>query len=221
MQKRRDTILVLGGANYARPFVKHGKIRLQEPTYMTAGVVPLHDVKLIVFTGGSDVDPMLYGEAKNPKTRSHVTRDMNEQSLFDRALKLKIPCVGICRGAQFLTVMNGGSLVQHVNNHAISGTHKIHTNGGRTIDVTSTHHQMMNPSGLYSVIAWADGLSDVYEGGDSSVHMKQTKAGVKEPEVVYYDMSKSLAVQFHPEYMNSDTAGYKYFQELLEDYVLV
>lgn len=219
MKRRDNTILILGTANYARPFIKHGDIRLVDPTTMVPQTVPLHDVKLVVFTGGSDVHPELYGEAINPKTRSYPKRDYNEQSLFDRINKRRIPCVGICRGAQFLTVMNGGSLVQHVNSHAISGTHPIHTVDGKVIDVTSTHHQMMNPSGLYQTVAWAQGLSDVYEGGDSSVHLKQTKVGVKEPEVIYYDLTRSLAVQYHPEYMNEDTSGYKYFQELLEEYI--
>lgn len=218
-KKRANTILVLGSANYARPFAKHGDIRLQDPTTMTPQLVPLYDVKLVVFTGGADVHPTLYGEAVNPKTKSVIKRDYNEQALFDRIHKLRIPSVGICRGAQFLTVMNGGSLVQHVNSHAITGTHPICTVDGESVDVTSTHHQMMNPSGLYQVVAWADGLSDVYEGGDSSVHLKHTKAGVKEPEVVYYDLTRSLAVQFHPEYMNEDTSGYKYFQSLLEEYI--
>lgn len=33
--------------------------------------------------------------------------------------------VGICRGAQFLNVMAGGKMIQHVEGHAIHGTHEI------------------------------------------------------------------------------------------------
>lgn len=216
----RDTILIVGSPNYARPFVKHGKVKIVDPFTMTTHMTNLFDVKLVVFTGGHDVDPQLYGERKNPKTVSNYGRDVKEQSLFDRVRANNIPMVGICRGAQFLTVMNGGSLIQHVNNHAISGTHKIVLEDGHTVDVTSTHHQMMNPAGVYHVAAWAEGLSDVYEGGDEGVKMKQTRQTIKEPEVVWYNMSRSLAVQFHPEYMNEDTSGYKYFQKLLSDYVL-
>lgn len=220
MRKDRNTILVLGGPVYARPFIQHGKIHMLDPSTMVPAMVDLSRVKLVVFTGGADVHPAMYGEAKNPRTISTPDRDYKEQALFDRINKRKIPMVGICRGAQFLTVMNGGSLIQHVTNHTITGTHRICTVDGEQIEVTSTHHQMMNPSGLYNVLAWAEGLSSRYEGGDSGVKMRQTRQGVKEPEVVYYDITKSLAVQFHPENMNQDTNGYKYFQKLLTEYVI-
>ena len=35
-------------------------------------------------------------------------------------------CVGVCRGSQFLCVMNGGLLVQDVGYHGVFGTHAIY-----------------------------------------------------------------------------------------------
>lgn len=45
--------------------------------------------------------------------------------LYNNAKRLQIPMVGICRGAQFLNVMAGGKMIQHVEGHAIHGTHEI------------------------------------------------------------------------------------------------
>jgi len=215
--KQRANILVLGSGIYARPFLEYGNVILVEPNTLYDDGHDWEKVKMVVFTGGHDVDPSLYSETKHSKTNSNLRRDRIEQEYYHAAIKRKLPIVGICRGSQFLTVMNGGSLIQHVNNHAIEGTHTITTTGLKDIEVTSTHHQMMYPKGKYSMLAWAKGLSNKYQTGRGSVRPKML---VDEPEVVWYPTTKSLAVQFHPEYMNSDSGGYKYFQSLIKEYLV-
>ena len=216
VEDKRTHVLVLGAGIYARPFLPHGEISLVSPLTIPDRY-DWRDIKLVVFTGGADVDPSLYSERPHPKTYSDIERDKLEQDYYHAAVKGKIPMVGICRGAQFLTVMNGGSLVQHVDNHAVVGTHPIFTDKGKEVKVTSTHHQMMYPKGKFKMLAWAKGLSNKYQTGRGTVTPKTL---VDEPEVVWYGNTKSLAVQFHPEYMNEDSGGFKYFQELIKEYVL-
>ena len=56
----------------------------------------------IVFTGGSDVDPELYGEEAHPQTFGiHRLRDDAELGLLRAALDRDMPVLGICRGIRF------------------------------------------------------------------------------------------------------------------------
>lgn len=168
---------------------------------------------LICFTGGTDVDPELYGESRLPCTdEPDRTRDAYEARVFRTA---KCPTVGICRGSQFLTVMNGGALIQDVDNHAIPGVHRMEIpepfNGKSVIDVTSTHHQMMYPFDVEHLIL---GKSERARSWFYKTH-ELVPDMICEPEVVYYPDSRSLAVQYHPEYMPMESDGYQYFLSLL------
>lgn len=57
----------------------------------------------------------------------------------------------------------------------------------------------------------------MYQSGDGSNLFTDCRV-VTEPEVVYYPDTKSLAVQCHPELMDSSSSGWQYFQSLLEEY---
>ena len=170
------------------------------------------NIDCVVFTGGEDVHPSFYGEEKLITTGSNMARDDREEGIFLEASRRGIPMVGICRGSQFLTVMNGGKLHQHIRNHGLVGTHSITTNDGRKLQVTSTHHQMMIPKcemvgedeQQYELIAYAKDMAF---------------RAVREPEVVWYKRYNCLAVQYHPEYMDEESDGWKYFQELLGKYI--
>jgi gamma-glutamyl-gamma-aminobutyrate hydrolase PuuD len=75
----------------------------------------------LVFTGGSDLDPELYGQRPHPETTGiHDQRDRAEMALIREALVRDMPVLGICRGMQLLNVALGGDLIQHL----ASDTHK-------------------------------------------------------------------------------------------------
>jgi putative glutamine amidotransferase len=109
------------GSSYYRPFKQYG-----EPSNNIEDVKNNpQDFTLAVFTGGEDVDPSYYGKKKNHRTYSNIYRDREEKELFDVLLEHKIPLFGICRGSQFLCVMAGGSLCQHLDNHGGGGGHMM------------------------------------------------------------------------------------------------
>jgi gamma-glutamyl-gamma-aminobutyrate hydrolase PuuD len=184
---------------------------------------------LLCFAGGTDVNPALYGEDHYPATgRPDVHRDIFESEMFELAAKGDIPMVGICRGSQFLCVMNGGKLIQDVDNHAIGGTHEmVHYPVDGSIDcqriqVTSTHHQMAYPFNLpvndYDVVGWAEGLSKDYRGvPDAWPSISEAKH--VEPEIVHYPKTKCLGVQGHPEYVGGDHEFHKYFNKAVLHYL--
>ena len=199
---------------------------------------------LVLFTGGEDVTPKLYGQNIHPKTSYNIKRDISEQIIFKKAAFQGIPMLGICRGSQFLTVMNGGELIQDVNNHA-GIIHSITFDNGELHEITSTHHQMMFPYNLdkadYKLVAWStERRSSHHENGDG-VDIKQlisTKQNTycsicrkkmidmpsalnhncfKEPEIVFYKKTKSLAVQGHPEMMNEKAQIIKKLNSLIKE----
>src|SRR5574337_2129865 len=88
------------------------------------------------FMGGEDVSPELYNEP-NTHSYSNIHRDIEEMGYLTLAIKFGKPCVGICRGGQFLNVMCGGKMIQDISGHAIRGTHTINifSDGMNIIDM--------------------------------------------------------------------------------------
>ena len=69
----------------------------------------------IIFTGGEDIDPGVYGQEPHPETFGvNRLRDDAELPLLEAALERDMPVLGICRGIQVLNVGLGGDLHQHV-----------------------------------------------------------------------------------------------------------
>lgn len=163
-------------------------------------------VDLLVFMGGTDVHPSMYKAQDTIKGSYDLARDLREARSYQAALKKKIPMIGICRGAQFLCVMNGGKLYQHVDNHTVD--HEILISNGERFTVTSTHHQMMYPNGG-ELVGWCRNRSNIYKSD-----------GLKRPgidhEVVYWKDTNCLSVQYHPEYMATTTRGFSFVQEQVE-----
>lgn len=69
----------------------------------------------VVLTGGGDVDPTLYGEARHATfDPAESGRDEFELALTRQALASGVPFLAICRGMQLLNVAMGGSLIQDI-----------------------------------------------------------------------------------------------------------
>jgi putative glutamine amidotransferase len=68
------------------------------------------DVAALVVGGGDDVQPSLYGSDIVLTVRVDEQRDRMEQSAIHEALKRRIPLLGICRGAQMINIVHGGTL---------------------------------------------------------------------------------------------------------------
>jgi gamma-glutamyl-gamma-aminobutyrate hydrolase PuuD len=69
----------------------------------------------VIFSGGSDLDPALYGQEAHPETKGFVAeRDRAELALLQAALARDMPVLAVCRGSQVLNVALGGDLVQHL-----------------------------------------------------------------------------------------------------------
>lgn len=155
----------------------------------------------VLFTGGGDLNPALYGEEVNGSVRVEDDIDEIELALFDAFYKAGKPIFGICRGIQLINVAMGGSLVQDIPTQVTLGAHKpvyaketryhsVHAEGfvkdlfGEDITVNSYHHQ--------SVKALGSGLRAV----------AYTDEGVI--EAIQHESKPIYAVQWHPERMLAD-----------------
>ena len=171
-------------------------------------VETMEEADLVLFTGGEDVDPALYKQAKGKFTSIDRNRDIDEVAEARLAMLLNKPIWGTCRGIQLGCVLSGGSLVQHMNHPHM---HNLTMYDGTTIQTNSLHHQLQHHVGLhpteYFVAAWAESLSNIYlNGTNNPVTLpsvtRGAKAYFKEPELVYYRKTNWLGIQGHPEMMN-------------------
>ena len=176
----------------------------------------LEDADLVQFCGGSDVSPALYSEEAHPQTYSDYNRDCEEQATFDYCIKLDKPMAGICRGGQFLNVMSGGSMYQDVDGHALHGVHGVHDiETGWIMNCSSTHHQMMiGARGCEVVAVSSDNLSTTreYMTDGFGVMIEATMHGDSEEEVLWYEHSKCLCFQPHPEFAGVYDCTQYYFK---------
>lgn len=215
-------VLVLGYGSYASMFEEHNdvtcmptSVKNMENAVQGKPLLPYSEYGLVVFCGGTDVNPRLYGAIPHPRTQSpDLVRDANEMYVFRQCYENSVPMFGICRGSQFLNVANGGTLVQDINNHGIFGTHKLFTRTSSNkefkdegISITSTHHQMMFPGCTSTVLAVAH----------EATKYSSTCPRHGDAEIVWYPGTNSLCIQGHPEYMPRDSAGFLYTKALLKD----
>ena len=149
-----------------------------------------------LFCGGSDIDPMLYGEEKDEKTENICSiRDKCELAVFQKVYKSDKPILGICRGLQMMNVALGGSLYQHIEGHRQADEPRsIHEQavlvekdsflmdiiGENKIFVNTYHHQAIkNLSSELTIDAFAE------DGIVEAVHAESRRF--------------CLGVQWHPE----------------------
>lgn len=71
------------------------------------------DVAGVVFLGGGDVDPDLYGHREPVPNLYGVDRGCDERTLalIKAAVESRRPILGICRGSQLINVAYGGTLI--------------------------------------------------------------------------------------------------------------
>lgn len=170
---------------------------------------------LVVSGGNFDIHPKYYGEEPiNALGEIKQERTDFELGLIALALKLDLPLLGICGGAQAINVALGGSLYQDIDaqrperiEHQRSelkdrGGHEVAIRektklrkivGQPTLEVNTTHHQAVKAPGK-NIIVNATAEDGVVEGIESAAHRFV------------------IGVQWHPEFLvQRDAAQRKIF----------
>lgn len=178
------------------------------------GTLNIAEADIVLFTGGPDIDPSLYGEQRHKLTNTSDKRD--EEDLKAWAESGHALRVGICRGAQFLNVMCGGKLWQDVDGHRTSH-HIFDLQTGQKIFATSTHHQMMIPSPDAYKVAICHVANKKENDAFTWRRPEDTKVDPhrEDHEVLWYEEQNCLCFQPHPENLSASVELRTYFFQKL------
>lgn len=219
MKKKTPTVFIVG-TNHT--------IRMLFDGRGIAVVQKIKDASFIQFTGGGDISPQFYDQARHEKTYSQEKRDFVEATLARLLFKDKIPMAGICRGGQLLNVLCGGDMWQDVDGHKT--THRVYAKDTKKIfRVSSVHHQLMIPTKKNSKILlvanettekhrFTKGIGGTPIRVDNSknsliTHDTEIKDGT-DVEAVMYPKYRCLCFQGHPEYPGTPEFTDYYFYAL-------
>jgi putative glutamine amidotransferase len=158
----------------------------------------------ILFSGGDDVNPGLYGESPIPETKKILDeRDELEAALLNSAMKENKPVLGICRGLQMINVALGGSLYQHIlTQHPVAIQHDRHDDLREKL-----HHTVkISPGSHFAKILGTPEIkvNTLHHQGIRQLSTKLQSCGVCAQDglieaVEISDHPFFLAVQWHPE----------------------
>jgi putative glutamine amidotransferase len=166
----------------------------------------LERVDGLLFSGGPDLDPAVYGQDRHPQLGPDVdgVSDEYELALLRGAAERDLPVLGICRGMQALNVSRGGTLHQHLpdvtaldhlqDHEPFVPAHPVVVSpgsllqqiaGASALPVNSFHHQAADTIGA--------GLEVCAQAPDGTVE------ALWDPAASFY-----LGVQWHAELLTHD-----------------
>ena len=211
-------------SNRLSDYVESVKRAGGEPRVLSNDAPPTLDgLDGVLFTGGGDVDPAHYRDARHPSTNEpDAARDAFELALAKLALAGNTPLLAICRGLQVVNVAAGGTLIQdipaqvnqplghHVDAPSFAIAHEVWVTAGtglarvmheelvdgEVLQVNSRHHQAIDRT--------ADGFTIAATAPDGIIE------AIERPAAAF-----CIAVQWHPE--NFWRTGE--FRSLFEEFV--
>ena len=146
-----DSVTRAGGAAVLLPFGEGVDTAVQ-----------LAAVDGLLLTGGNDLNPAAWGEARHPAAKPvDPRREAHERALLAEAERRGVPVLAVCFGMQVMNAARGGSLVQHLpdvpgrdphnkgdeggwRRHEVTvepGSRLAEICGAGTMEVNTSHHQ--------------------------------------------------------------------------------
>ena len=168
----------------------------------------------LILWGGEDIWPGYYNQRNSAYcyTYQPTARDIKERQYIKKAIELQIPIIGICRGAQMLCIMAGGTLAQHIEGHEKSHDVLLSDEGNEELRCNSSHHQMMIPPPNAKVLAYALETTGYNQFNEYEKHQVV-------PEVVWFPTINALGIQPHPEWSNSPWNFNEYLIRKIKEYI--
>ena len=169
----------------------------------------------LVLSGGTHVQPALYGQQQTVTASYDKRRDETDQRLLVAAERLGLPVLGICRGAQLINVYRGGSLCQNVT----------------PLRVNTRHRPLLLPLQTVKVVDDTR-LSRVMQSrviGANRIHSQAIKELGKDLRVVAVDNDLFvqaientrgqwlMGLQWHPEYLLYHNGHRRIFRHFVDE----
>ena len=207
--------------SYARAVELAGGLPFLLPYMTDVSLIPQYVDALdgILFAGGNDLDPAVYGQSWHPKAEPiDPARQKFETALIAEVEKRKLPALGDCLGSQLMNVYRGGSLHQFLpdvdraaaiehrrvgeqsSRHAVSvdTSSKLgHAIGAANVSVNTFHKQSASKLGR--------GLKVIATAPDGVIE------GFEDPSFPLF-----AAVQWHPERLVEEPEHLGVFKLLVE-----
>jgi putative glutamine amidotransferase len=171
------------------------------------------ELDALITGGGNDISPEHYGGDIDARVKSDPERDQLEMKWIRRALEMKLPMLGICRGAQLINVVLGGTLYQDIRT-----LRKLTYNRPGLLP---TKQVRVEPESLLARVCGKVRLRV------NSLHHQAIKRPGKDLRVVGIDLDKIvqavecsrgrmiIGVQWHPEYLFYLPSQFALFRWLL------
>jgi putative glutamine amidotransferase len=206
---------------YSTSIEKAGGLPFLLPYKSDLSLIPLFVDALdgILFSGGNDLDPSLYGETYHPKAEPiDPDRQRFELALLEEVERRRMPALGICLGSQLMNVYRGGSLnqflpeigrqspLEHRKLNGVTPRHAVQVEpqswvaqatGKTTLDANSSHKQSVKQIGR--------GLRIIGTAPDGVIE------GIEDPTLPLF-----LGVQWHPERLHAEADHLALFRLLVE-----
>jgi acyl-CoA reductase-like NAD-dependent aldehyde dehydrogenase/GMP synthase-like glutamine amidotransferase len=196
--------------NWFTPSDLRDDVELVELSFEKNNVEDIYQCDGFILTGGIDTHPSFYNGTtayNNSPSTFQIERDYFEEKIYRYSQLHQLPILGICRGMQLINVLEGGKLIQDLDNgnerHRKEESDKQHTivtkkssllyqiSGSQTGHVNSAHHQAIDPDAIGNnliVNAYDDDDEKIIEG----LEFKDKKG-----------KAFMLCVQWHPERMGN------------------
>jgi putative glutamine amidotransferase len=180
-----------------------------------------------VLTGGIDVEPSIFGGAQEYPHRPESflpERDAFEKLIYEQAKREKAPLLGICRGMQYINILEGGKVYDDIGEnanavHKKAAEDKVHqvsvvedsllctVTGQLQGSVNSAHHQAVHPDHLGASLM----VSAYSEAGDGIIEGLEYKDKS--------DAGFMIGVQWHPERMK-EKENNPFSQKIKEQFII-
>lgn len=207
--------------DYATAVEKAGGLPFPLPFMTDLSLIPEIVDRLagVVFSGGEDLDPALYGQTVHPKAEQvDPNRQRFELALMAEVEKRRTPVLGICLGSQLMNVYRGGSLVQFLPDR--QQPEKIEHR--KLTDADPRHAVKLEPE---SIVTDLLGKRDVLANSSHKQAVQRLGRGLRviatSPDGVIEGIEDPsfplfLGVQWHPERLHAEPDHLALFRLLVE-----
>lgn len=186
-----------------------------DAVYMTPGRrhIPQH-LDGVIISGGDDIDPGLYLPDHDETAPLDRSRDEFEIRVLEQVMPTRKPVLGICRGAQLMNVVLGGTLHTDLrpmrqltsNRRMLLPRKHLHVDSGTLLErILQTEHCRINSLHHQAIRDLGQGLRVSGRDLDAIVQ------AVENPDHPF-----RVGVQWHPEYLPQQRPQLRLFRQLVE-----